>query len=177
MKYYTDNFVHFYMIFTGFQSNVEVPASSKLNFLHVNFRKTPVARTKGNNNPPPPLPPPPPPADNTCLMRNYNHQCIFRRGIYTHINRCRLCSLRVGLTVYIPESDTVIVIIMIMVIDLYHDVCVPMSSRWLLISESFLVLTVQDYPKKTLLMRKKIYIYISYPNRHVSIRVNMSMNS
>lgn len=145
------------MIFTGFQSNVEVPTFSKLNFLHVNIlEKTPVARTKGNNPPPTP---PPPPVDNTCLMRNYNYQCIFRRGIYTHINRCRLCSLRVGLTVFIPESDTVSVIIMIMVIDLYHDVCVPMSSRWLLISESFLVLTVQEFPKKTLLMRKKIYIY------------------
>lgn len=157
------------MIFTGFQSNVEVPASSKLNFLHVNFRKTPVARTKGNNNPHPLCPPPPPPpADNTCLMRNYNYQCIFRRGIYTHINRCRLCSLRVGLTVFIPESDTVSVIIMIMVIDLYHDVCVPMSSRWLLISESFLVLTVQDYPMKTLLMRKKIYIFLIQTDTYLS---------
>lgn len=101
-------------------------------------------------------------------MRNYNYQCIFRRGIYTHINRCRLCSLRVGLTVYIPESDTVSVIIMMMVIDLYHDVCVPMSSRWLLISESFLVLTVQDYPKKTLLMRKKIYIFLIQTDTYLS---------
>lgn len=171
MKYYTDNFVHFYMIFTGFQSKEEVPASSKLNFLQVNFRKTPVARTKEINNPPPPHPlclPPPTPADNTCLMRNYNYQCIFRSGIYTHINRCRLCSLRVGLTVFIPESDTVSVIIMIMVIDLYHDVCVPMSSRWLLISESFLVLTVQDYPKKTLLMRKKIYIFLIQTDTYLS---------
>lgn len=155
------------MIFTGFQSNVEVPASSKLNFLHVNFQKNACCENKGEQQPPPPLPPPPP-ADNTCLMRNYNYQCIFRRGIYTHINRCRLCSLRVGLTVYIPESDTVSVIIMIMVIDLYHDVCVPMSSRWLLISESFLVLTVQDYPKKTLLMRKKIYIFLIQTDTYLS---------
>lgn len=43
------------------------------------------------------------------------------------------CSLRVGLTVFIPESDTGAVM-MIMVVDLYHDVCVSVSSRWLLIS-------------------------------------------
>lgn len=152
-----------------------MPASSKLNFLHVNILEKRLLREqRGTTTPTPfaPHPPPPPPADNTCLMRNYNYQCIFRRGIYTHINRCRLCSLRVGLTVYIPESDTVSVIIMMMVIDLYHDVCVPMSSRWLLISESFLVLTVQDYPNKTLLMRKKIYTFLIQTRIYQGLHVN-----
>lgn len=67
-------------------------------------------------------------------MKNHIYYCTLRQ-VYTYSHCCRLCtcSLRVGLTVFIPESDTGAVL-MIIVVDLYHDVCVSVSSRWLLIS-------------------------------------------
>lgn len=99
-------------------------------------------------------------------MKNHIYYCTLRQ-VYTYSHCCRLCtcSLRVGLTVFIPESDTGAVL-MIMVVDLYH-VCVPVSSRWLLIS-GFLVLTVQGYPKETLLMRKKKYICLIQRDKYLS---------
>lgn len=64
------------------------------------------------------------------------------------------CSLRVGLTVFIPESDTGAVM-MIMVVDLYHDVCVSVSSRWLLIS-GFSRSHCPRLSKETLSIRSRI---------------------
>lgn len=57
-------------------------------------------------------------------MKNHIYYCTLRQ-VYTYSHCCRLCtcSLRVGLTVFIPESDTGAVM-MIMVVDLYHDMCV-----------------------------------------------------
>lgn len=100
-------------------------------------------------------------------MKNHIYYCTLRQ-VYTYSHCCRLCtcSLRVGLTVFIPESDTGAVL-MIIVVDLYHDVCVSVSSRWLLIS-GFLVLTVQGYPKETLLMRKKKYICLIQRDKYLS---------
>lgn len=101
-------------------------------------------------------------------MKNHIYYCTLRQ-VYTYSHCCRLCtcSLRVGLTVFIPESDTGAVL-MIMVVDLYHDMCVFLclaAGFWSLV---FLVLTVQDYPKETLLMRKKKYICLIQRDKYLS---------